>query len=81
MMSNTGMNRSSFDGPTESRMTLKSVLYRDFTPWNWSTYHFILGAVLLAFHSLLSDSGRVGSDDPNKLRERNRDLSGTNFHE
>ena len=62
-------------------MTLKSVLYRDFTPWNWSTYQFILGVVLLAFHSPLSDSGRVDSDDPNKLRERTRDLSGTNFHE
>ena len=42
-------------------MTLKSVLHREFTPWNWSTYLFILGVVLLSCYPLLADSVRDAS--------------------
>ena len=86
-------------------MTLQLMQYREFTPWNWSTYLFILCAVLLSCYPLLADSGRdastiigaiilglvlnliegaeliVGSNNPNKLKERICDLSGISFHE
>ena len=61
MVSNAGMNTSSISGPEGSKMTLRSVLYREFTPWNRSTYLFILGVVLLSCYPLLADSGRDAS--------------------
>ena len=58
---NAGIDTSSIGGPEGSKMTLQSVQYREFTPWNRSTYLFILGAVLLSCYPLLSDSGRDAS--------------------
>ncbi len=60
-MSNAGIDTSSTDGPEESKMALESVRYRKFTPWNWSTYLFILGVVLLSCYPLLAGSGRDAS--------------------
>ena len=60
-MSNAGIDTSSTDGAEGSKMALEAVRYRKFTPWNWSTYLFILGVVLLSCYPLLADSGRDAS--------------------